>query len=210
MKRLIILLVVVVIGIAVPYEAAAQFDFGKAWNKLVGNDDSEEKEPEPTRYDKLKANAPEKKSILGTWYYASAKVDYFGDNMLAEFAIDQLDGIAQSMLIDNCVEPGYFAITLNKGGDITGTMGHDSMSGEYTYNKDDASVILSVVIEGVTVLCNGYVEQFNNRLKIYIDAGDILKAYDSFDVGYTDSVVSIARDVISQFDDIYVAVSFSR
>jgi hypothetical protein len=209
MNRLILLLVVVVIGVAMPSDASAQFDLGKAWNKFVGNDKDEDV-PEPTRYDKLKTNAPAKSDILGTWYYAAAKVDYFGDSMLADIAIDQLDGIAQSMLIDNCVEPGYFAIDLTKGGDITGTMGHDSMSGEYTYDKDDASVTLTVVIEGVTVVCNGYVEQFNNRLKIYIDARDILKAYESFDVGYTGSVLSLARDVISQFDDIYVAVSFSR
>ena len=208
MKRLILIVALVVIGISLPNDATAQFDLGKAWNKLVGNDSN--KTPEPTRYDKLKENAPDEALILGTWHYASAKVDYFGDNMLAGFAIDQLDGLAQSALVDNGVKPGYFDITLNKGGIISGSVGNDTMAGEYAYAKSDASVTLTVTIDGVEVLCTGYVECRSNRLMIYLDADDIFQAYESLNVGYTDSTITLARDVISQFDGIYVAVSFSK
>ena len=208
MKRLILIVALVVVGLALPDDAAAQFDLGKAWNKLVGKNTASK--PEPTRYDTLKANAPEESLILGTWSYASAKVDYFGDNVVAGFAIDQLNSLAQSVLVDNGVKPGYFNITLNKGGSITGSMGSDTLGGGYAYTKSDASVTLTVVIEGVEVVCMGYVECRNNRLMIYLDANDILTAYESLNVGYTDSTITLAKDIISEFDGIYVAVSFSK
>ncbi len=204
MKRFIILVALMVIGISMPHEASAQFNLGKALNSLLGNDD------EPSRYETLKTNAPQQKSMLGTWYYASAKVEYFGNNVLADYAIDQLDDVAQSLLKDYGVDAGYFSLTLNYSGKITGTMGYDSLSGKYTYDKNNASVNLAVVIEGVDVVCSGYVEQYNNRLKFYLNANDVLKAYEKMGIDYSSYAISLAREVIGQFDDIYFAVSFSK
>jgi hypothetical protein len=204
MKRLILLVALAVIGVAMPNDASAQFSLGKMWNAITGDDD------EPSRYEKLKERAPEPKSIQGMWYYDSAKVEYFGSNMLADYAIDQLDDLAQSFLKDYGVDAGYFAINIKNSSKITGTMGDDSLTGKYSYDKEDASVELTVVIDGVEVECDGYVEQYNNRLKFYLDADDILKAYEKMDVSYTNSAIGIAREVIAQFDGIYIAVGFSK
>ena len=204
MKRIFIFIAFAVIGISMPNEASAQFSLGKLWDSIVGDDD------EPSRYDKLKSKAPEQEAIQGAWYYDSAKVDYFGGNMLAEYAIEQLDGVAQSMLKQYGVDAGYFAITIKGNGKITGTMGDESLTGKYTYSKSDASISLTVVINDVEVECDGYVEQYNNRLKFYLDANDILRAYEKMGVEYSSSAISLAREVIAQFDGIYIAVGFSR
>jgi hypothetical protein len=204
MRRLILFVALAIIGVSLPNDASAQFNVSKMWNAIVGDDD------EPSRYEKLKERAPEPKSLQGTWYYDSAKIEYFGSNMLADYAIDQLDGVAQSFLKEYGIDAGYFAVNIKGSGKITGTMGDESLTGKYDYTKSDASVDLSVVIDGVEVECDGYVEQYNNRLKFYLDANDILKAYEKMDIGYSNSAIGLAREVISQFDGIYVAVNFSK
>lgn len=204
MKRLLTLTMLVMGLWMLPAEASAQFSLGKLWNAVTGNDD------EPTRYEKIADSAPKYDDILGTWYYSHAKVDYFGGSKIAEVAVSELNGVAQSLLNSYDVDSGIFKITIKRNGTVVGTMGDNSISGEFTYDSDDAEIELYVTIDGKQVSCDGYVEQYNNRLKIYLEASDLLDAYRKLGVNYDSSVVSVAREVISRFDDVYIAINFSR
>lgn len=204
MKRLLTLTLLIMGLWMLPTEASAQFNLGKLFNSIVGDDD------EPSRYDKLADSAPAYDALLGTWYYSSAKIDYFGDSMVAEYAIDELDDVAQDFLDAYDIEAGYFKITIKRNGDIVGTMGDESMTGDFVYNKSKAGVTLYVTIMDKQIKCDGYVEQYNNRMKIYIDANDILSAYKSLGIDYNSSAIDLAYQVVSKFDDIMVAVTFTR
>lgn len=204
MKRLLTLTMLVMGLWMFPAEASAQFSLGKLWNAVTGNDD------EPTRYEKIADSAPKYDDILGTWYYSHAKVDYFGSSKIAEVAVSELNSVAQSLLNSYDVDSGIFKITIKRNGTVVGTMGDNSISGEFTYDSDDAEIELYVTIDGKQVSCDGYVEQYNNRLKIYLEASDLLDAYRKLGVNYDSSVVGVAREVISRFDDVYIAINFSR
>lgn len=204
MKRLFTLTLLAASMFMLPYEASAQFNFGKLLNSIVGDDD------EPTRYDKLADSAPSYDKLLGTWYYSSAKIDYFGDSMVAEYAIDELDDVAQDFLDTYGIEAGYFKITIKRNGDVVGTMGDESITGDFIYDKEDAEVDIYVTIMDTQVKCDGYVEQYNNRMKVYLEADDILSAYKSLGVDYSSSAIDLAKEIVSRFDDIMVAVTFTR
>lgn len=187
-----------------PMEASAQFSLGGLWNAITGEDD------EPSRYEELADDAPDYDDILGTWYYSHAKVDYFGDSKIAEMAISELNSVAQNLLNSYDVDAGIFKITIKRNGTIVGAMGEDSILGEFTYDSSDAEIELYVTIDGKQISCDGYVEQYNNRLKIYLEVEDLLSAYKSLGVSYDASIVSLAREVASRFGDVYVAINFSR
>lgn len=204
MKRLLTLVMLLCGVWLLPSETSAQFSLGKLWGAVTGDDN------QPSRYDKLADAAPAYSDLLGTWYYSSAKVDYFGDSMLAEYAISELDTIAQDLLKSYGVESGFFKVTIKRNGSIVGSMGDESLEGKFTYDKEDAEVELRVTLMDVDLTCDGYVEQYNNRLKVYVDAGDILDAYKRLGVNYNSSMLDLAREVVTRFDDIYIAISFSR
>ena len=204
MKRLFTLTLLAASMFMLPYEASAQFNFGKLLNSIVGDDD------EPTRYEELADSAPSYDNLLGTWYYSSAKIDYFGDSMVAEYAIDELDDVAQDFLDTYGIEAGYFKITIKRNGDVVGTMGDESITGDFIYDKEDAEVDIYVTIMDTQVKCDGYVEQYNNRLKVYLEAGDIVAGLKRLNLDINSSVLDMVYSVVSEFDDIMIAITFSR
>ncbi len=203
MKK-VLTLALLIAAMWMPTSASAQFSIGGIIKAFSGDSD------EPSRYDKLADNAPSYNSILGTWYYSSAKIDYFGDTFGADYAIRELDGVAQDILAAYDVEAGFFKINVKKGGVIEGTMGEYSLSGDFSYYTSTAEIKLSVTILDTPVSCSGYVEQNSNRMRVYIDAGDILKAYKKIGVSYSSSALDLASQLISNFDDIYIAITFTR
>lgn len=204
MRRLLTLAMLVAGMWMLPMEASAQFSLGGLWNAITGEDD------EPSRYEELADDAPDYDDILGTWYYSHAKVDYFGDSKIAEVAISELNGIAQDLLNSYDVDEGLFKITVKRNGTIVGALDDETLTGEFTYDSSDAEIELYVTIDGTQLSCDGYVEQYNNRLKIYLEVEDLLSAYKSLGVSYDASIVSLAREVASRFGDVYVAINFSR
>lgn len=204
MKRLLTFALIMVGACMLPYQASAQFNLGGLLNSIVGDDD------EPSRYEELADDAPDLDDLLGTWYYSSAKIDYFGDSAIAEYAIDELDDVAQDFLDSYDVEAGFFKINIKRSGSITGTMGDEMLTGRFDYDEDDAEFDIAVTIMDTPIECDGYVEQYNNRLKVYLEADDILRAYKRLDVDYNSSAIDMAYEVVSRFDDIMVAITFTR
>lgn len=204
MKRLFSLTLLAMGLFMLPYQASAQFNLGKLLGSIVGDDD------EPTRYEKLADKAPDYDQLLGTWYYSSAKIDYFGDSSIAEYAIDELDDIVQDFLDSYDIDAGYFKITIKRNGDVVGTMGDESMTGDFVYDEDDAEVEIYVTIMDTQLKCDGYVEYYNNRMRVFLEADDILSAYKKLDIDYSSSAIDLAYEIVSRFDDIMVAVTFTR
>lgn len=204
MKRLLTLTLLLAGLWLMPSSASAQFSLGGLLKAVTGDSDG------PSRYEKIADKAPEYSSMLGTWYYASAKIDYFGDTFGADYAIDQLDDVAQDMLDAYDVEAGYFKIKVKRNGDIEGSVGEDSMTGSLSYDSSNAGISIAVTILDTPVTCDGYVELNNNRMKVYLDAGDLLRAYKKLGVSYSSSALDLATKLISSFDDIYIAIIFTR
>ncbi|MBR2428680.1 MAG: DUF4923 family protein [Alistipes sp.] len=203
MKRLFSLTLIVAAIWMLPTQASAQFNFGKLWGSIVGSD-------EPSRYEKLAESAPKSSDILGTWYYSSAKVDYFGDNILAEYAVDEIDGIAQDYLEAYGVDAGYFKVTLKRNGTVVGNLGDESLEGTYDYDDSNAKCKIYVTLLDTELSCDGYVEQYNNRLKVYLEAGDIVAGLKRLNLDINSSVLDMVYSVVSEFDDIMIAITFSR
>ena len=144
MRRFITLILSVVglslLGVA---ETSAQIDLGKALGTLIS--EAQKVQQTPDHYAKLRANAPTKTKVLGSWHYLSARVEYLGINTLAEVAIPQLESFVLGELKRNGIVEGCCSLTLNRNGvAVIGTLDTIYVDGEPLVNL--------VVPEGVTEL----------------------------------------------------------
>ena len=206
MRRLLTFALLLMGLCMLPAESSAQFNLGKAFNKLIGNDDA------PSPYEKIAENAPEQSRIVGTWKYKDADVEYLGDNMLADYAVSQLDDYATSYLNEFGIREGAFSVQFKRNG--LGTVVIDGMtfSGSYTYDKSKGSMLFNGEYEGMKASCRGYVKYSDKGyITLLIDARDLCKIYRKYcPEGIDDKLVEFALDVIEEYSGIYVSVEFSK
>lgn len=205
MKRLFILTLVVMVSMVLPTHVSAQFDLGKAFNKLIGNDD------EPSPYELIAQNAPATSDIIGTWIYDNADIEYFGGNILADYAISEAKSYALSELRKAGVTSGSATLTIKRNGNGVIKWNGETAEGRYSYDESSGSLVITAVIEGKQVQCNGFVRLADNRLTLLIDANDALQAFKTAYPNEANSTaVSLAEGVLSNFSQIYGAGYFRR
>ena len=81
-RALITILSVVGLSLLGVAEASAQIDLGRALGALLNEAAQTQTTENP--YAKIKANAPAKTKVQGTWHYLTARVEYLGINSLAQ------------------------------------------------------------------------------------------------------------------------------
>ena len=206
MRRLLTLALLLMGIAAIPAESSAQFNFGRAFNQLIGKDDT------PSPYEKIAENAPEQNLIVGTWRYKDADVEYLGNNMLADYAVSQLDDYATSYLKEFGIREGAFSVQLKRNGSGVVVIDGATFSGGYAYNKSDGSMVFAGEYEGVKASCRGYVKYSSKGyLTLLVNANDLVKLYRKYcPEGIDDDLVDLALDVIEEYSGIYVSIEFSK
>lgn len=190
-------------------EASAQIDFGKALGTLLN--EAQQAQPTENPYAKIKANAPARSKILGSWHYLSARVEYLGINSLAQVAIPQLESFVLSELKRNGIVEGCCSLTLNRNGvAVIGTL--DTLyEGEYTYDPATAKVKATYIYNGRKYAMGGYLRLVSSRLAVLIDMRDILRELLAVRPSLaTDENFLMVKGVVDSFGDIYVSVLFNR
>ena len=190
-------------------EASAQIDFGKALGTLL-NEASQTQTTENS-YAKIKANAPARSKILGSWHYLSARVEYLGINSLAQVAIPQLESFVLSELKRSGIVEGCCSLTLNRNGvAVIGTL--DSLyEGKYTYDPTSAKFKATYIYNNREYAMGGYLKFVSSRLAVLIDMRDILRELLAVRPSLaTDENFIMVKGVVDSFGDIYVSVLFSR
>ena len=205
MKRLTILMLAFVASMALPTHVSAQFDLGKAFKSLIGGDD------EPTPYELIAQNAPAASDVVGTWVYNGADIEYFGSNVLADYAISEAKSYALSEVRKAGVTPGSAVMTIKRNGNAQIKWKDETLSGKYVYDDSNGSLQIIAEIEGKQVKCDGFVRLSGDTLTVLIDANDVVEAYKSLRPGDTDSsALSIAEGILDTFSQIYGAGVFVR
>ena len=190
-------------------EASAQIDFGKALGTLLN--EAQQAQPTENPYAKIKANAPARSKILGSWHYLSARVEYLGINSLAQVAIPQLESFVLSELKRNGIVEGCCSLTLNRNGvAVIGTL--DSLyEGKYTYDPTSAKFKATYIYNNREYAMGGYLRFVSSRLAVLIDMRDILRELLAVRPSLaTDENFIMVKGVVDSFGDIYVSVLFSR
>lgn len=190
-------------------EASAQIDFGKALGTLLN--EAQQAQPTENPYAKIKANAPARSKILGSWHYLSARVEYLGINSLAQVAIPQLESFVLSELKRNGIVEGCCSLTLNRNGvAVIGTL--DSLyEGKYTYDPTSAKFKATYIYNNREYAMGGYLRFVSSRLVVLIDMRDILRELLAVRPSLaTDENFIMVKGVVDSFGDIYVSVLFNR
>ena len=190
-------------------EASAQIDFGKALGTLLN--EAQQAQPTENPYAKIKANAPARSKILGSWHYLSARVEYLGINSLAQVAIPQLESFVLSELKRSGIVEGCCSLTLNRNGvAVIGTL--DSLyEGKYTYDPTSAKFKATYIYNNREYAMGGYLRFVSSRLAVLIDMRDILRELLAVRPSLaTDENFIMVKGVVDSFGDIYVSVLFSR
>ena len=190
-------------------EASAQIDFGKALGTLLN--EAQQAQPTENPYAKIKANAPARSKILGSWHYLSARVEYLGINSLAQVAIPQLESFVLSELKRNGIVEGCCSLTLNRNGvAVIGTL--DSLyEGKYTYDPTSAKFKATYIYNNREYAMGGYLKFVSSRLAVLIDMRDILRELLAVRPSLaTDENFIMVKGVVDSFGDIYVSVLFNR
>lgn len=208
-RALITIFSVVGLSLLSVAEASAQIDFGKALGTLLN--EAQQAQPTENPYAKIKANAPARSKILGSWHYLSARVEYLGINSLAQVAIPQLESFVLSELKRNGIVEGCCSLTLNRNGvAVIGTL--DTLyEGEYTYDPATAKVKATYIYNGRKYAMGGYLRLVSSRLAVLIDLRDILRELLAVRSSLaTDENFLMVKGVVDSFGDIYVSVLFNR
>lgn len=190
-------------------ETSAQIDFGKALGTLLN--EAQQAQPTENPYAKIKANAPAKSKILGSWHYLSARVEYLGINSLAQVAIPQLESFVLSELKRNGIVEGCCSLTLNRNGvAVIGTL--DSLyEGKYTYDPTSAKFKATYIYNNREYAMGGYLKFVSSRLAVLIDMRDILRELLAVRPSLaTDENFIMVKGVVDSFGDIYVSILFNR
>ncbi len=210
MRRVLItILSVVGLSLLSVAEASAQIDFGKALGTLLN--EAQQAQPTENPYAKIKANAPARSKILGSWHYLSARVEYLGINSLAQVAIPQLESFVLSELKRNGIVEGCCSLTLNRNGvAVIGTL--DSLyEGKYTYDPTSAKFKATYIYNNREYAMGGYLKFVSSRLAVLIDMRDILRELLAVRPSLaTDENFIMVKGVVDSFGDIYVSVLFNR
>ena len=208
MKRVIITAIIALIGIvAMPESASAQFDFKKIGNMLTG---SSTKKTSP--YKTLADNAPAKSEVLGSWSYSNFDLEYLGSNVLADAAIDQVEGFARTELKNAGIKAGCFTITLNKNGKATFCYDKYVYEGTYTYDTESARFVLNATAEnGKNITCNGFLTMKYGKFVVMFKAEDAIKAFKTaLPGGEDDDMFTMIQGVVENFPGIYISMYYSR
>ena len=156
-------------------------------------------------------NAPKSSDIVGVWVYDRADIEYLGNNILAEYAIDEVKSYALSELRSAGVTPGSATLTVKRNGSGSIKWGDESLLGKYTYNESNGSLVITAEIEGHKVTCNGFIRLVDNRLTVLIDANNALSAFKTAYPSESNStVVAIAEGVLNNFSQIFGAAQFVK
>ena len=210
MRRILITIFSVVgLSLLSVAEASAQIDFGKALGTLLN--EAQQAQPTENPYAKIKANAPARSKILGSWHYLSARVEYLGINSLAQVAIPQLESFVLSELKRNGIVEGCCSLTLNRNGvAVIGTL--DSLyEGKYTYDPTSAKFKATYIYNNREYAMGGYLKFVSSRLAVLIDMRDILRELLAVRPSLaTDENFIMVKGVVDSFGDIYVSVLFNR
>lgn len=190
-------------------EASAQIDFGRALGALLNEAAQAQTTENP--YAKIKANAPAKSKVQGTWHYLTARVEYLGINSLAQVAIPQLESFVLGELKRNGIVEGCCSLTLNRNGvAVIGTL--DTLyEGEYTYDPTAAKFKATYIYNNRSYAVGGYLKFVSSRLAVLVDMRDILRELLVIRPSLaTDENFIMVKGVVDSFGDIYVSVLFSR
>jgi hypothetical protein len=208
-RALITIFSVVGLSLLSVAEASAQIDLGKALGTLLNEAAQTQTTENP--YATIKANAPAKSKVLGTWHYLTARVEYLGINSLAQVAIPQLESFVLSELKRNGIVEGCCSLTLNRNGiAVIGTL--DSLyEGKYSYDPATAKCKATYIYNNREYAMGGYLKFVQSRLAVLIDMRDILRELLVVRPSLaTDENFLMVKGVVDSFGDIYVSVLFSR
>lgn len=190
-------------------ETSAQIDLGKALGTLLS--EAQKVQQTPDHYAKLRANAPTKAKVLGSWHYLSARVEYLGINSLAEVAIPQLESFVLGELKRNGIVEGCCSLTLNRNGvAVIGTL--DTIyEGNYSYDPTTAKLKATYIYNSRKYALGGYLKFVTSRLAVMIDMRDILRELLAIRPSLaTDENFLMVKGVVDSFGDIYISILFER
>lgn len=210
MKRLLSLVVFAMLCVvALPAEASAQFDLGKAFGKLLGAATPQQTKVSP--YDEIRDNAPQRAKLLGTWQYKSAALKYLGDNPLADVALANIEGFGIAELKKRGVMEGCCSLTLRRNGLAVLATRDTLQDGWLAYDESTAKMNISTTVDDETYQASGYIRIVSDRLIVMIDARDVINivAQASPELA-NDQTFVMARSVLQNFGDVYLSVIFER
>lgn len=209
MRRLLsIAFVALVAVVALPTTASAQFDLSKV-GELFGA--KKPSQPAKSPYQTLAENAPQLKSVVGTWKYDHLYIEYLGTNAFAQTAIAQLDTYFKSELSSVGMQPGCFTLTLRTNG--KGSIAYEDylFEGTYTYDATKALFTLTATAQDKTITCRGYLKVVSGKLVVMMNAKDaVAAALTIFPELATDSTMVTIQGVVESFPGIYISMRYTR
>ena len=207
MKRLFTLTLLAASMFMLPYEASAQFNFGKLLNSLVGDDD------EPTRYEKLADSAPSYDKLLGTWYYSSPAIRLATENeVMSSVASSAVTSSLESKLVKAYslvgLKEGATSFTFKDDNTFTAVVGKRTLSGTYVY--DSATHKLTMEFSSLLKLgkLNGYAYLNGESLDIVFDCSRMMDFLVS--LGSKTSMLKGITSIANQFDSMMIGMQYNK
>lgn len=196
-------------GLGVSTEAYAQIDLGKALGALINEAASVQSTPD--YYAKLRANAPSKSKIVGTWRYYSARVEYLGSNPVAQVAVPQLESFISAELVRNGIVEGCCNVVINRDGSAMISDGGVEYKGSYTYDQSTAKAKASYKHDSHTYKVSGYLKLSQSRLLALIDMRDVLREIVVISPKLAnDENFLVIKGIVDSFSDLYLSVLLTK
>lgn len=203
MKRLATTLLLLCALIALPSEVSAQLDLSKALNSFFSS--SQQKR---TPYDEIAESAPEQRALYGKWTARDLRIEYLGNNSLTKYAVSEIESYLKSQYdVRSLLEVGaYLNISRNGTGVIT--YDEHKREGCYTYDASKGALIITTVVDGREISCNGYVRLSDvGVLTLLLDVNSALQSFKSnFPEYANDSTFRMAESTFSSLSDVYVSI----
>lgn len=203
MKRLATTLLLLCALIALPSEVSAQLDLSKALNSFFSS--SQQKR---TPYDEIAESAPEQRALYGKWTARDLRIEYLGNNSLTKYAVSEIESYLKSQYdVRSLLEVGaYLNISRNGTGVIT--YDEHKREGRYTYDASKGALIITTVVDGREISCNGYVRLSDvGVLTLLLDVNSALQSFKSnFPEYANDSTFRMAESTFSSLSDVYVSI----
>lgn len=148
-------------------------------------------------------------SILGNWSYTEPAVQFESDNMLTKAGGAAVAQKVETKLAKYYkvvgIKAGTLKFSFNEDGTCTYGVGSRSLSGTYTFNKEDKTITIKTAT-GISV--KTYVTVSGSTMSLCFDASKLLTLFTT--LGSKFSALSTITSIASNYDGMKVGFKFSK
>lgn len=150
-------------------------------------------------------------AIVGEWSYKAPAVKLSSDNVVSNIGGSAISATINSKMEDIFekvgIKEGFCSITFADDDKFTIPIVGKQISGSYTYNNSDHSIVLSIGNSG-KINIKGYAYISGSNLQLLFPANkfaDLLIA-----IGSTVNSLNTITELLKQYDDIYLGFEFAK